>query len=107
MAVPILSYGSEVWVLQNWDESNIQAAQMGFLKGVKGCTQVDRISNEEIRKQLSVMPILGTLKEYRKRWSDHIMRMPLCRLLSQVWRCKPEGRRDRTPKKAMDAGTGQ
>ncbi|XP_075232209.1 uncharacterized protein LOC142330650 [Lycorma delicatula] len=103
MAMPILTYGSEVWVLRSWDESRIQAAEMRFLRAVKGCTRVDRIRNEEIRRQLSVMPLLGTLKEYRKRWSDHLMRMPLCMQTSfSSMEIQTEGeKRYRTPKKAM------
>ncbi|XP_075214212.1 uncharacterized protein LOC142320395 [Lycorma delicatula] len=84
VAVPILIYGSKVWVLRSWDESRIQAAETRFLRAVKGCTRVDRIRNEEIRRQLSVMPLLGKLKEYRKWWRDHLMRIPLCTLPSQV-----------------------
>ncbi|XP_075225701.1 uncharacterized protein LOC142326850 [Lycorma delicatula] len=94
MAVPILTYGSEVWVLRSCDESRIQAAEMRFLRVVKECTLIDRIRNEKIRRQQRLMPkLLGTLKEYRKRWSDHLMRMPLRRLPSQVWRYKSRGRR--------------
>ncbi|XP_075217953.1 uncharacterized protein LOC142322764 [Lycorma delicatula] len=94
MAVPILIYGSEVWVLRSWNESRIQAAEMRFLRAVKECTRVGQIRNEEIRRQLNMMPILGAFKEYRKKWSDHLLRLPLCRLPSQVRRNKPRGRRD-------------
>ncbi|XP_075210534.1 uncharacterized protein LOC142317874 [Lycorma delicatula] len=73
MAVPILTSDSEVWVLQSWNELRIQVAEMRFLRAVKG-----------ISRPISVMPLLGRLKEYRKRWSVHLMCMPLCRIPSQV-----------------------
>jgi hypothetical protein len=46
MAVPVLLYGSETWTLRKRDWSRIQAAEMKYLRTVKGCTRLDQIRNE-------------------------------------------------------------
>jgi hypothetical protein len=38
MAVRILSYGSESWVISKEDKDKIQAAEMRFLGRAKSCT---------------------------------------------------------------------
>jgi hypothetical protein len=39
MAIPALLYGSEAWTVGARDTSRIQAAEMRFLRAVKGCTK--------------------------------------------------------------------
>jgi hypothetical protein len=43
MAVPVLLYGSETWTLTKRDWNRIQAAEMKYLRTVKGCTRMHRI----------------------------------------------------------------
>jgi hypothetical protein len=45
MAVPVLLYGSETWTLRKRDWNRIQAAEMKYLRTVKGCTGLDQIRN--------------------------------------------------------------
>jgi hypothetical protein len=40
MAVPVLLYGSETWALRKGDWNRIQAAEMKYLRTVKGCTKI-------------------------------------------------------------------
>ena len=47
-----LLYGSETWVTMKRDTTRLQAAEMGFLRRVKGYTRLDKIRNEVIRKEL-------------------------------------------------------
>jgi hypothetical protein len=54
MTVPTLSYGSESWVIWKKDKDKIQAAEMRFLRRVKGCTRADRIRNVDIRAELYI-----------------------------------------------------
>lgn len=37
--------------------SMIQAAEMGFLRRIKGCTRMNHIKNEDIRKELGIYNI--------------------------------------------------
>ena len=62
MAVPTLLYDSEIWTLE---KSRIQAAEMKFLKSVKGCTIPDKKGNEDIRRELKFFCIRDKIQEYR------------------------------------------
>lgn len=60
---PIFMYGIEKWVPTQKDMSRIQAAEMRFLRKVKGCCRTERIRTEDIRAE-------EMIKEYRKRWKN-------------------------------------
>lgn len=109
MAIPTLLYGCEAWTLKKNDINRIQSAEMKFLRGVKGCTRLDRYRNDDIRNELNLLPIIDKIKEYRIRWSNHLRRMDKERIPKQVLDYKPQGRRDigrpRTRWKVED-GTG-
>jgi hypothetical protein len=62
MAVPILPYGSESWVISKEDKDKVQAAEMGFLRRVKGCARGDRIRNVDIRAKLNIYNINNRLE---------------------------------------------
>jgi hypothetical protein len=63
MAVPVLSYGSESCVISKKDNDKIQAAEMRFLRRVKGCTRADRIRNIDIRAELNIYNINNRSEE--------------------------------------------
>ena len=50
LAKPTLLYGSETWVTTTRDMTCLEAAEMRFLRSVKGYTRVDKIRSEVIRK---------------------------------------------------------
>jgi hypothetical protein len=54
MAVPVLLYGSETWTPRKRDWKRIQAAEMKYLRPVKGCTRLDQIRNEDTRNELGI-----------------------------------------------------
>jgi hypothetical protein len=91
IAVPVLMYGSEAWTIKKKDISRIQSAEIKFLRSVKGCTRMDRISNE-IRTELEMYAIQDKITEYRIRWSAHLQRMDNSRLPKQALQYKPRGR---------------
>jgi hypothetical protein len=39
------------------DWNRIQAAEMKYLRTVKGCTRLDQIRNEDIRNELGISPL--------------------------------------------------
>ena len=45
-----LLYGSETWVTTKRDMTGLEAAQMCFVRSVKGYTRLDRMRSEFIRK---------------------------------------------------------
>ena len=50
VARPSLLYGTETWVTTKRDMTHLEAAEMHFLRSVKGCTRLDKIRSEVIRK---------------------------------------------------------
>ena len=51
VARPPLLYGSETLVTTTRDVTRLEAAEMRFLRSVKGYTRVDKIRNEVIQKK--------------------------------------------------------
>jgi hypothetical protein len=45
MAIPVLLHGCEIWTLKKTDCNRIQAAEMKYLRTVKGCTKIDQLRN--------------------------------------------------------------
>lgn len=93
IAVPTLTYGSEIWTTTRKQESRIQAQEMKFLRRVKGCTKRDRFRNTDIRHELNVNSINDVIKEYRKNWKEHLDRMDDNRLPRKAMKYKCKGRR--------------
>jgi hypothetical protein len=57
MAVTVLLYGSETWTMRKKDWNRIQAAEIKYLRTVKGCIRLDQITNEDIRNELGISPL--------------------------------------------------
>ena len=94
MAVPLILYGSESWIERKRDKSNIQSAEMRFLRTVKGCTRRDHIKNDDIREELGIFNLNEKIEEYREKWRLHLKRMNGDRIPVVVNNYRPSGRRD-------------
>jgi len=111
VARPTLLYGSDTWVTTKRDMTRLEAAEMRFLRSVKGYTGLDKIRSEVIRKELETSGIQDVKSKYKQKWINHLERMDNTRLPKHALNYKPRGRRDRgRPRKRwqrVDAGTGQ
>jgi len=111
VARPSLLYGSETWVTTKRDMTRLEAAEMRFLRSVKGYTRLDKIRSEVIRKELEISGIQDERSKHKQNWIKHLERMDNTRLPKHALNYKPRGRRDRgRPTKRwqrVDAGTGQ
>ena len=67
MATPVLTYGCESWVPSQKDNNRIQDTEMKFLRRVKGITKLDRIRNEDVRKELRIYA-MNKIKQKRTDW---------------------------------------
>jgi hypothetical protein len=94
MAVPILPYGSESWVTSKKDKDKIQAAEMRFLRRVKGCTRADRIRHVDIRAELNIYNMNNRSEENKQKWKQHIDRMTETRIPKFILQYQPKGKRD-------------
>ena len=57
VARPTLLYGSETWVTTTRDITRLEAAELRFLRSVKGYTRLDKMRSEVIRKELEISGI--------------------------------------------------
>jgi hypothetical protein len=90
-----LCYGSENWTINKRDAQKLEAAQMRFLRPLLGLTRLDRQRNPEIRNSLKVDNIVEDIKQYQRRWVDHLERMDRSRLPRLAFQYQPRGWRDR------------
>jgi len=95
VARPTLLYGSETWVTTTRDITRLEAAEMRFLRNVKGYTRLDKIGSEVIRKELEISGIQDVRSKHKRNWINHLERMDNTRLPKPVFNYKPRGRRNR------------
>ena len=65
VARPTLLYGSETWVTTTRDMTRLEAAEMRFLRSVKGYTRLDKIISEVIRKELEISGIQDVRSKHK------------------------------------------
>ncbi|TWW79207.1 hypothetical protein D4764_10G0002370 [Takifugu flavidus] len=91
--VPTLPYGHELWVMTERTRSQVQAAEMSFLRRVAGLSLRDRVRSSAIREELGVESLLLRVERSQMGWLGHLVRMPPGRLPGEVFRACPSGRR--------------
>ena len=108
---PTPLYGSETWVTTTRDMTRLEAAEMRFLRSVKGYTRLDKIRREVLSKELEISGIQDVGSKHKQKWFNHLERMDNTRLPKHDLNFKPRGRRDRgRPRKQwqrVDARTVQ
>ena len=93
--VPTLTYGHERWVMTKRTRSQVQAAEMGFLRRVAGVSLRDSLRSSAIWEGLGVELLLLCVERSQLRWSRHLMSMPPGRQPREVFLACPTGRRPR------------
>jgi hypothetical protein len=76
------------------DWNRIQAAEMKYLRTVKGCTRLDQIRHEDIRNELGISLLSEKIIEYRNKWKAHLQRMEHTRIPLQAYKYQPFGKQD-------------
>jgi len=89
-----LKFGSEAWVLKKREERRLEAAQMKFLRHLLGITKLDKEKNQCIREETGAQNIVKEIKQYQKKWLQHVQKMGRNRLPRQALKNRPEGRRN-------------
>jgi hypothetical protein len=84
---------------------------MPFLRSAKGCTGLDKIRSEVIRKDLEISGIQDVRYTYGQNWINHLRRMGDIRLPKHALNYERRERRDRGRLRkrwqCVDAGTGR
>ena len=88
-----LKFGSEAWVLRKREEQRLEAAQMKFLRHLVGITKLDKEKNQCIGGKTGAQNIVKEIKQYQKKWLQHVQRMDRNRLPRQALKYRTEGRR--------------
>ena len=72
--VPILTYGSESWTINNAAVDIIDAAEMWFLRKMQRLSYVDRITNEDaLRRAETGRNVCVKIRERQARFFEHAM----------------------------------
>ena len=95
LALPVLLYGSETWTIKARDARRITAAEMKYMRRTAGYTWTDYKTNLHIANELEITPVLDKLLEYKRKWIQHVNRMPRDRLPRIMKHYSPTGRRNR------------
>jgi hypothetical protein len=91
--VPILTYGAVTWAIGGKEESKIQAAEMKFLRSIRGVTKMDKIRSNEIRSDLGVESLSFKIGRERLRWFGHMKRMDERKITRREFENTAVGRR--------------
>jgi hypothetical protein len=67
IARPTLPYGSETWIITTRDMTCLEAAEMRFLRNVKGNTRLDKIRSQVIRQELEISGIQDVRSKHKQR----------------------------------------
>jgi len=89
-----LRFGSEAWVLKKKEEQLLEAAQMKFLKHLLAITKLDKGKNQCFREKTGAQNIVEEIKQYQKKWLQHVQRMDTNIIPKQALRCRPKGGRN-------------
>jgi len=79
-----LKFGSEAWVLKKREEQRLEAAQMKFLRHLLGITKLDNEENQCIREKTGTQNKVEEIKQYQKKWLQHVQRMDTNRIPKQA-----------------------
>ena len=88
-----LKFGSGAQVLKKREEHRLEAVQMKFLRHLLGITKLDKEKNQCIREKTGAQNIVKEIKQYQKKWLQHVQRMDRNRIPKQALRYRPKGRR--------------
>jgi hypothetical protein len=60
--------------------TRLEAAEMRFLRSVKGYTRLDKIRSEVVRKKLEISGIQDVRLKHKQNWINHLERMDSTRV---------------------------
>jgi len=76
------------------DTRRITAAEMKYMRRTAGYTWTDYKTNTQTANELKITPILDKLLEYKRKWIQHVNRMPRNRLPRVMKHYSTTGRRN-------------
>ena len=89
-----LKFGSEAWVLKKREEQRLEAALMKFFRHLLGITKLDKKRINVLGEKTGAQNVVKEIKQYQKKWLQHVQRMDRNRIPKQALRYRPKGRRN-------------
>jgi hypothetical protein len=71
--------------------ARLEAAEMRFIRSIKGYTKLDKIQSEVITKELKISAIQDVKSKYKQNWINHLKRTNNTRLLKHALNYEPQG----------------
>ena len=93
--VPIFTYGHECWVMIKRVRSQVQVAEMGFLRKVRGLSLLDKVKSTDIHHSLNIKLLLLCIEQSQLCWYGHVTRMSHEQTAKQLMDALPSGKRPR------------
>jgi len=85
-----LKFGNETSVLKKRGEKGLEAAQMKFWRHLLGIMKLDKEKNICTGQKTGAKNKAKKIKEYHKKWLQHVQRMDTNRLPKQALQYKPK-----------------
>ena len=71
----------------------------------RGITKLDKEENQCIKEKTGAQNILEEIKQYQKKWLQHVQRMDTNRIPKQALRYRPKDEEHRTTEEEMEGPT--
>jgi len=91
VAKSTLKFGNEVWVGEG---TPFRSSTDEIFETLIGITKLDKEKKQRIREKTGAQNIVKEIKQYQKKWLQHVQRMDRNRLPRQALKYRPEGRRN-------------
>jgi len=72
------------------EERRLEAAQMKFLRHLLGITKLYKGKNQRIREKTGTQNIVEEMKQYQKKWLQHVQRTDTSRKPKQALQYQPK-----------------
>jgi hypothetical protein len=92
MEVPTLMYGSETWIITKRSLQLVESAETRFLRSVKECSRLDKISTHGIWSELGVYKLTERIQINKINSLQHVEGKEDFRFPEYVLDYKPIGR---------------
>ena len=92
----ILTYGSEVWIINKHNESKLLATEMDALRRSMRRSRLERLRNDFIRHEMNALEtVIDRVQQKQMIWYGHLNRMPDERWPKQLFQWVPLERNKR------------
>ena len=96
MVETVLTYGCEVWAMREDDKRKLTAVEMDYLRRSARRSRLERIRNEQIRREMSAEEtVIERIEKKSLKWFGHLLRMEETRWPKRIFQWTPPGKQKR------------